>query len=41
MSADIMFDNIIITDNEEVAKQWAEDTFEIRRLKIAEESVSI
>lgn len=41
MSPDIYFDNIIITDDEEIAKKWAEDSFEIRRVKIAEESVSI
>lgn len=41
MSPDIYFDNIIITDDEEVAKKWADDSFEIRRVKIAEESVSI
>jgi len=40
MSPDIYFDNIIITDDEEVAKKWADDSFEIRRVKIAEESVS-
>lgn len=40
MSPDIYFDNIIITDDEEVAKKWARDSFEIRRLKIAKESVS-
>lgn len=41
MSPDIYFDNLIITDNEEVARKWSDDTFEVRRVKIAEESVSI
>lgn len=41
MSPDIYFDNIIITDDETVAKKWADDSFEIRRVKIAEENVSI
>lgn len=41
MSPDIYFDNIIITDDEEVARKWSDDTFEIRRVKIAKESVSI
>lgn len=41
MSPDIYFDNIIITNDEQVAKKWADDTFEIRRVKIAEENVSI
>lgn len=40
MSTDIFFDNILIADNEEVAKKWAEDTFEVRHARIAEESVS-
>ncbi|XP_043266886.1 calnexin isoform X2 [Venturia canescens] len=41
MSPDILFDNIIITDDEDVAKQWADESFEIRRMKIAENSWSI
>ena len=40
MSTDILFDNILIADDEEVAKKWAEDTFEVHRARIAEESVS-
>lgn len=40
MSTDIFFDNILITDDEEVAAKWAEETFEVRRARIAEESVS-
>lgn len=41
MSPDILFDNLIITDDEDVAKQWASETFEVNRLRIAQESVSI
>ncbi|XP_044593568.1 calnexin-like isoform X2 [Cotesia glomerata] len=41
MSPDIYFDNLIITDDEDVAKQWAEDTFEIHRKKIAQDSWTI
>ncbi|XP_032671410.1 calnexin-like isoform X2 [Odontomachus brunneus] len=41
MSPDIYFDNIIITDDEEVARKWSDDTFEIRRVRIAEESWTI
>ncbi|XP_011137857.1 calnexin isoform X2 [Harpegnathos saltator] len=41
MSPDIYFDNIIITDDEEVARKWADDTFEIRRVKIAKENDSL
>ncbi|XP_018046294.1 PREDICTED: calnexin isoform X1 [Atta colombica] len=40
MTTDIYFDNIIITDDEKVAKKWAIDTFEVRRVKIAEENWS-
>lgn len=40
MSTDILFDNLIITDDEDVAKQWAEDTYEIHRQKIAQDGVS-
>ncbi|XP_011299968.1 calnexin isoform X2 [Fopius arisanus] len=41
MSPDILFDNVIITDDEDVAKQWADETFEIRRQKIAQEGSSV
>ncbi|XP_076180370.1 calnexin isoform X2 [Ptiloglossa arizonensis] len=41
MSTDMFFDNILITDSEEVARKWAEDTFEVRRARIAEESWSV
>ncbi|KAJ8682273.1 hypothetical protein QAD02_018065 [Eretmocerus hayati] len=38
MSPDILFDNIIVTDDELVAKKWAEDTFELRKQRIAKDS---
>lgn len=41
MSPDILFDNIIVTDDELVAKKWAEDTFDLRKQRIAIDSVSI
>ncbi|XP_076683697.1 calnexin isoform X3 [Andrena cerasifolii] len=41
MSTDIFFDNILVTNNEDVARKWADDTFEVHRAKIAEESVSL
>ncbi|KAL2736123.1 calnexin isoform X1 [Vespula maculifrons] len=41
MSPDIIFDNILITDDEDVAKKWSDETFEVRRVKIAEESWNI
>lgn len=41
MSQDILFDNIIITDELSVANQWADDTFELKRKKIAKDSESV
>ncbi|XP_011871411.1 PREDICTED: calnexin isoform X2 [Vollenhovia emeryi] len=41
MSPDIYFDNILVTDDEAIAKKWADDTFEIRRVKIAKENLGI
>lgn len=41
MSKDILFDNIIITEEYVVAERWAADTFEKKRQKIAKESVSL
>ncbi|KAJ8984384.1 hypothetical protein NQ317_003532 [Molorchus minor] len=38
MSKDILFDNIIITDDLEVAERWAFETFDKKRQKIAQES---
>lgn len=41
MSQDILFDNIIITDDLSVAHQWAADSFDLKRKKIARDSVSV
>ncbi|KAL3266437.1 hypothetical protein HHI36_010610 [Cryptolaemus montrouzieri] len=40
MSKDILFDNIIITEEITIAQQWAADTFQKKRQKIAKDSVS-
>lgn len=40
MSKDILFDNIIITDDILVSEQWAMETFDKKRQKIAKDSVS-
>lgn len=40
MSPDILFDNIIVTDDEYIAEKWAEETFEIRKQRIAKDAVS-
>ncbi|KAL1506401.1 hypothetical protein ABEB36_005771 [Hypothenemus hampei] len=41
MSKDILFDNIIITEEIEVAEYWASDTFNKKREKIASDSESV
>lgn len=41
MSKDILFDNLIVTEEVVVAKRWADDTFEKKRQKIARESESL
>lgn len=40
MSQDILFDNIIITDEISVANKWAADTYDLKKMKIDRESVS-
>ncbi|XP_046747740.1 calnexin isoform X1 [Diprion similis] len=41
MSPDILFDNLIITDSEEVAKKWSDDSFELRRARIAQQNETL
>lgn len=41
MSADILFDNIIITSDEDAADEWASKTYDLKRKQIDKESVSI
>lgn len=41
MSKDILFDNIIITEEITIAEKWAGDTFDKKRQKIAKDSVSV
>lgn len=40
MSKDILFDNVIVTDELCVAEDWAAATYEKKRQKIARDSVS-
>ncbi|XP_057669252.1 calnexin isoform X1 [Diorhabda carinulata] len=40
MSQDILFDNILITEDINVAEKWASDTFDKKRQKIAKDSES-
>jgi len=41
MSSDILFDNLIITDDVEVARDFAANSFDIKRRYIDRESVSL
>jgi len=40
MSNMILFDNIIITDDETVADNWAAETFDLKRRKLDKDGVS-
>lgn len=40
MSGDILFDNIIVTEDEMLADQWAAQTYDLKREKIDTEAVS-
>lgn len=40
MSSDILFDNLIITDDESAANEWAAETFDLKRKLIDREAVS-
>jgi hypothetical protein len=40
MSNMILFDNIIITDDQSVADAWAAETFDLKRRKLDKEGVS-
>lgn len=40
MSSDILFDNIVITDTEIYAVEWAEKTFDLKRKQIDSQAVS-
>ncbi|KAJ8926429.1 hypothetical protein NQ314_021217 [Rhamnusium bicolor] len=41
MSKDILFDNIIVTEDIVIAEKWASDTFDKKRQKIAKDSESV
>lgn len=40
MSSDILFDNILITDQNDVADSWAAQTFDLKHDIITKEAVS-
>lgn len=41
MSENILFDNIIVTDDSSVAQHWAEQTFDLKRKHLEKQAVSI
>lgn len=40
MSSDILFDNLIIVDDETLARDWAAQTYDLKRKLIDREAVS-
>lgn len=40
MSGDILFDNLVISDDESVVREWAAQTFDLKRKQIDRQSVS-
>lgn len=40
MSGDILFDNLVISDDETVVREWAAQTFDLKRKQIDRQSVS-
>lgn len=41
MSGDILFDNIFIGDSEQLANDWAAQSYDLKRDKIETEAVSL
>lgn len=41
MSNNILFDNLIITDDETIADDWAAQTYDLKKKQIDKEAVSI
>lgn len=41
MSSDILFDNIVITDDESYADEWASQTYDLKRKQLDNQAVSI
>lgn len=40
MSSDILFDNLVITDDVDTADEWAAQTYDLKRKQIDREAVS-
>lgn len=41
MSSDILFDNLVITDDEDLANEWAEKTFNLKKQQLEKQAVSV
>lgn len=41
MSTDILFDNIIVTDDEDHAYEWAQQTYDLKKKHLDKQAVSI
>jgi hypothetical protein len=41
MSSEILFDNIVITDDEVYATEWASQTYDLKRKHLDKQAVSI
>lgn len=41
MSSDILFDNIVVTDDESHADEWASQTYDLKKKQLDNQAVSI
>lgn len=41
MSSDILFDNIVVTDEESHADEWASQTYDLKKKQLDNQAVSI
>lgn len=41
MSSDILFDNIVVTDDESSADEWAAQTYDLKRKHLDKQAVSV
>lgn len=41
MSSDILFDNVVVTDDESYADEWAQQTYDLKKKHIDKQAVSV
>lgn len=41
MSSDILFDNIVVTDDESAADEWAQQTYDLKKKHLDKQAVSV